>query len=106
MLHYTNKMSWKAIASQIDWVFKAHKPPGPHPCAAYFTTLSPDTHNLAARLRIPLDKTEYVFCFVDAGDLQPLPGGRGRYVFFFEGDYCVPVARQQDRGRRDEGRCR
>jgi hypothetical protein len=106
MLHYTDKPSWNAIRSQVDWAFKAHKPPGPHPAAVYFTTLPPDTRNLAIRLRIPASKTEYVFCFVDAGDLTPLPGGRGKYIFFFEGDYVVPNSRQQDCGPRLEANCR
>lgn len=94
------------MSSQILWTFKAHKPPGPHPVAAYFTTFPPDTPNLANRLRIPVAKIEYVFCFVDAGDLSPLPGGRGAYIFFFEGDYTVPKERQIDCGPRGEANCR
>ena len=95
MLHYTDKASWNAIRAPREWTFKAHKPSGPHPKAAYFTTLPPDTHNLASRLRIPTSKIEYVFCFVDVGDLIPLPGDRGSYVFFFGGDYVVQKQRQQ-----------
>ncbi|MGO8750337.1 MAG: hypothetical protein ACLQNE_30705 [Thermoguttaceae bacterium] len=106
MLHYTDKSSWNAIRASIDWTFKANKPPGPHPNAAYFTTLPPGTHNLANRLRIPASKIEYVFCFLDAGDLTPLPGDRGKYIFFFEGDYVVPQPRQQDCGRREEAKCK
>ena len=105
MLHYTDRTSWNAIRSQSVWLFKAHKPPGPHPVAAYFTTLPPCTSNLAKRLRIPAAKTEYVFCFVDAGDLTPLPGGRGAYIFFFKGDYTVPRKRQTYCGTRKEANC-
>jgi hypothetical protein len=106
MLHYTDKSSFNTIRSQIDWTFKLHKPSGPHPAAAYFTTLPPDTPNLASRLRIPISKIEFVFCFVDAGDLTPLPGGRGKYIFFFQGDYIVPKYRQQDCGPREEANCK
>jgi hypothetical protein len=105
MLHYTDKRSWNAIRSQVDWTFKASKPPGPHPAAAYFTTLPPDARNLASRLGIPATKIEYVFCFVDVGDLTPLAGDRGRFIFCFAGDYLVPKSRQQDCGRRTEANC-
>lgn len=106
MLHYTNKASWNAIRSQVDWVFKAHKPPGPHPTAAYFTTLPPDAPNLAIRLGIPAAKIQYVFCFFDAGDLKPLPGDRGKFIFFSGNDYVVPENRQQDCGLREEADCK
>ena len=106
MLHYTDKPSWNTIRSQVDWTFEAHKPPGLHPAAAYFTTLPPDTRNLANRLRIPTSKIEYVFCFADAGDLIPLPGGRGKYILFFGGNYVVPKDRQQDCGPRREANCK
>jgi hypothetical protein len=106
MLHYTDKPGWNAIRSQVDWVFKAHKPPGPHPAATYFTTLTPDTRNLAARLRIPVAKIEYVFCFTDAGDLTPLAGDRGKYIFYFEGDYTVEKTRHLDCGPREEANCK
>jgi hypothetical protein len=106
MLHYTDKSSWNAIRSQVEWTFKLHKPPGPHPAAVYFTTLPPDTPNLANRLRIPTSKIEFVFCFVAAGDLTALPGGRGNYIFFFQGDYIVPKNRQQDCGPREEANCK
>ena len=106
MLHYTDKPAWNAIRSQADWTFKAHKPPGSHPAAVYFTTLPPDTPNLANRLRIPTSKVEFVFCFVDAGDLTPLPGDRGRYIFFFKCDYIVPKNGQQDCGPRKEANCK
>ena len=89
-----------------DWTFKAHKPPGPHPNAAYFTTLPPDTRNLANRLRIPASKIDYVFCFIDVGDLTPLPGDRGSYIFFFRGDYVVTKQRQEDCGAREEAKCK
>ncbi len=106
MLHYTDKSSWNAIRAPGDWTFKAHKPPGPHPNAAYFTTLPPDTRNLANRLRIPASKIDYVFCFIDVGDLTPLPGDRGSYIFFFRGDYVVTKQRQEDCGAREEAKCK
>ena len=34
-------------ASQPDWLFIAHQPPGDHPRGAYFTTLEPSAPNLA-----------------------------------------------------------
>jgi hypothetical protein len=106
MLHYTDKSAWNSIRSQIEWTFKAHKPPGHHPAAAYFTTLPPNTPNLANRLRISVSKIEYVFCFVDAGDLLPLPGDRGAYIFFSEDDYVVSRNRQLDCGTREEANCK
>jgi hypothetical protein len=46
LFHYTNEKGYKAIGSQVVWLFKASKPPGDHPKAAYFTTLPPGTKNL------------------------------------------------------------
>jgi len=105
MLHYTDKSSWNSIRSQVDWTFKTHRPPGDHPVGAYFTTLPPNSRNLASRLGIPAAKIEYVFCFRDAGDLEPLPGDRGRYIFFSRSDYLVEEGRQIDCGRREEANC-
>jgi len=105
MLHYTNKPGWNAIRSQVDWTFKIHPPPTDHPEAAYFTTLEPNTVNLANRLRIPKEKIEYVFCFEDAEDLLPIEGDRGAYVFYSPSNYIVVQSRQNDHGRRDEGTC-
>lgn len=105
MHHYTDKPSWNAIRSQVDWTFSASQPPGEHPFGAYFTTLHPTTPNLAARLRIPKAKTEYVFCFIDVGDLTPLPGGRGTFIFYFPGDYVVAQPRQLSSGEVAAGAC-
>ena len=105
MLHYTDKTSWNAIRSQVDWTFKTHQPPGPHPAAVYFTTLRPDAPNLAGRLRIPAAKIDFVFCFLDIGDLKPLPGGRGQYIFYYPGDYVVVESRQHACGPREEADC-
>jgi hypothetical protein len=106
MLHYTNKVSWNSIRSQVNWTFKTHKPPGVHPAAAYFTTLPPDARNLASRLGIPATKVEYVFCFRDAGDLKPIPGDRGKFILFSDTDYIVFEERQHDCGPRDEANCK
>lgn len=106
MLHYTDKTSWNSIRSQVDWTFKAHKPRGPHPAAVYFTTLPPNTPNLASRLRIPSSKVAFVFCFANAGDLTPLSGGRGEYILYYLGDYVVVKDRQEDCGPREEANCK
>ncbi|XXY18785.1 hypothetical protein WME88_03925 [Sorangium sp. So ce216] len=74
-------------SSQLDWCFKASDPPADHPKGAYFTTLSPQAPNLAVRLRIPREKLEFMVKFHDAGDLKPLDGGRGTYIFHSPGDY-------------------
>ena len=99
LFHYTDLDGYNAIRSQVDWVFKAGRqrrkgrrdvrPPG-----AYFTTLPPDTPEISDRTRIPAIKREYLFVFRSAGDLQPLRGGRGRYVLFSGKDYNVEVERQ------------
>ncbi len=102
MQHYTDQNSWNAIRAQVDWTFKANEPPGLHEKAAYFTTLPPETPNLATRLRIPKYKIEYVFAFADNFDLKPLPGGRGDYIFYSPIDYVVVESRQQFHGRREE----
>ena len=99
MNHFTDKPGYDAISSQPIWCFKASVPPGGHPEGAYFTTLAPGTPNLAMRLRIPRDKLAFLFQFADAGDLLPLRGGRGAYIFYSPNDYFVEPVRQQDRGR-------
>ena len=78
MFHYTNQDGWNSIRSQINWLFRAQQPPGIHLPGAYFTTLPPTTRNLAARLRIPRLKCEYVFCFRPSDELLQL---RLRLVF-------------------------
>ena len=89
MLHYTNNVGHKAISSQLIWCFMAAQPPGNHPFGTYFTTLRP-CRSLCARLRIPKQKTEYVFCFGDEDGLLRLDGGRGAYVWYSAQDHYVP----------------
>ena len=73
-----------------------------HPKAAYFTTLPPRTPNLAARLRVPRRKLEYVFAFHNVGDLNHIRGGRGKYIFYSPDDYEVVEKRQIWHGKSDE----
>ena len=96
LYHYTNKRGFDAIRASKPWRFRAEVPPGDHPRGTYFTRLPPETVNLAKRLGIPKEKTEYVFIFGDEGDLIPLPGGRGRYIVYSADDYEVPTERQID----------
>jgi hypothetical protein len=98
MNHFTDKAGYDGIRAQVVWRFLAHQPPGIHPFGAYFTSLSRGTANLAKRLRIPKEKVEYVFEFMDGGDLLHLPGGRGKYVFYSPTDYDVDGSRQQYHG--------
>ena len=98
MFHYTDLAGYNAIRAQPVWRFKACQPPGDHPVGAYFTSYGRDTPNLARRLRIPKEKVEYFFEFQDAGDLQPLPGGRGKRIFYSPKDYDVDSTRQIDSG--------
>lgn len=98
MFHYTDLAGYNAISSQVVWHFLAGQPPGDHPFGAYFTTLGRTTKNLAQKLRIPKSKIGYFFEFIDIGDLTPLPGGRGEYIFYSPIDYDVDVPRQLDHG--------
>lgn len=99
MNHFTDEPGFKAIGSQPVWLFRALKPPGPHPFGAYFTTLDASVPNLAPRLRIPRTKLAFVFSFSERqGDLRPLRGGRGRYVFHSPHDYAVEQPRQISKG--------
>lgn len=102
--HFTNKKGWKSIRSQVDWTFRASAPPPAHnPFGAYFTTLAHDAPKLAARLGIPKSKLECLFEFADAGDLEPIQGGRGAYIVYSRADYVVRRDRQlwegETRGR-------
>lgn len=99
--HYTDDRGFKAISSQVTWVFKASQPPTDHPVGAYFTTLPPKTFKLANRLRIPKRKIAFVFCFTDAGDLIPIDGDRGQFVFYSPQDYPVEKDRQTAAGPRE-----
>ena len=94
VFHYTDDSGYKAISSQPAWVFKATQPPGDHPFGAYFTTLGPTTRNLAKRLRVPKTKLAFLFCFFDRSDLLPLPGRRGKFIFYGPTDYTVEAGRQ------------
>ena len=104
MNHFTDKKGYNAIRATPDWRFKASQPPDPanHPFGAYFTTLTPETKNLAIRLRIPRSKTGYLFSFVDANDLTPLDSDRGEFIFYASADYVVAKDRQQFHGKRDD----
>ena len=97
MFHYTNADGYKAIGSSPEWLFRATQPPGDpeaHPFSAYFTDLPESDLQLANKLRIPRKKLHYVFEFVDQGDLHPLPGGRGRNIFYSPVEYRVSRERQ------------
>jgi hypothetical protein len=98
LFHYTDQIGYNAIASQVAWRFVAAQPPGEHPFGAYFTSLGRSTKNLAQRLRIPKSKVACYFEFIDTGDLTPLPGGRGRLIFFSPSDYYVDQPRQLGHG--------
>jgi hypothetical protein len=101
MFHYTDRAGYNGVRATVDWCFKADQPPSDHPFGAYFTTLPQDAHNLAKRLRIPADKTEFFFSFDDVGDLKRLPGGRGLHVLYSPGDYFVIKNRQRESGETD-----
>lgn len=102
--HYTNEKAYKAISSQLTWLFKASQPPMPrvHPFGAYFTDFPIETPNLAKKLRIPKSKIEYFFAFEDVGDLQSIDGGRGEHIFYSADDYPVEKNRQGLHGNRIE----
>jgi hypothetical protein len=99
MHHYTNRKGFNAIRAAHAWHFKARKPRGRNPVGAYFTDLPRWTPKLAKQLRIPIAKTKYVFVFTDIGDLTPLRGGRGRYIFYSPQDYNVDRSRHQYEGQ-------
>jgi hypothetical protein len=98
LFHYTDKVGYDAIRSTVVWHFLATQPPGQHPFGAYFTTLGRNTKNLAKRLRIPRGKVAFFFEFTDIGDLTPLPGGRGQFIFYSPADYDVDQPQQIDHG--------
>ncbi len=89
MNHFTNRDGYNGIVAASPWLFRAEQPPGGHPLGAYFTVLPAGTPRLAKKLRMPREKTEYVFTFVDRGDLLPLRGGRGAFIFYSLADYAV-----------------
>ena len=98
MNHFTDDAGYKAIASQVDWTFLASKPPGDHPIGANFTTLGPETPNLANRLRIPRTKLSYRLSFAGADGLMPLEGGRGMFILYSPSTYVVVRERQESHG--------
>jgi hypothetical protein len=100
MFHYTNDLGYKAISSQVVWLFRASKPPCDHPKAAYFTTLPPGTKNLSKRLFVRgcADKTNYVFSFSGGEDLPRLRGGKEGHVHYGTEDYPVEKPRQGPHG--------
>jgi hypothetical protein len=98
MHHYTNRKGYNSIRAKQPWHFRARKPRGRHPVGAYFTTLPPDAPKLTKRLRISKSKTKYVFVFTDIGDLTPLSGDRGQYVYYSPRDYDVDQSRQRHEG--------
>ena len=99
MNYFTDTKGYKGIRASLVWRFRAAQPPGVRPFGAYFTTLPARTRKLAKRLGIPKSKVEYVFSFIDQGDLSPLPGGRGAYIFNSSTDYEVEQDRQLYQGQ-------
>ncbi len=98
MNHFTNKKGYNGIRSQPEWVFKAKQPRAERqPVGAYFTNYAPTEPNLAVKLMVPHEKLKYMFQFRSVGDLNPLPGGRGRLrrIFYSPTDYYVESERQE-----------
>ncbi len=104
MFHYTNDKGFKAISSQVVWLFKASKPPGVHPKGAYFTTLPPGTTNLSKLLFVRgcKEKTKFFFSFSGGEELSPMRGGRGNHILYSEDDYPVAKERQGPHGETDK----
>lgn len=100
LFHYSNPKGYKAISSQVVWLFKASVPPCDHPRGAYFSTLPPGTKNLSKRLFVRgcAEKTEFVFGFTGGDDLPRLPGGRGDHIQYSVDDYSVVKERQREHG--------
>ena len=99
--HYTDRTGYNGIRATPNWLFRASQPPGEHPIGAYFTDYNRDEPLLAQKLRIPRDKLQFAFCFLDSDDLKPLPGGRGRHIFYSAVDYEVTEQRQIRHGATD-----
>src|SRR5437868_14955134 len=95
MNHYTNKKGYNAIQAVSPWCFRARRQRiRSKPFGAYFTTLLPSAPNFVRRVRLPKAKREYRFSFTDVGDLLPIPGPRGKDVFYSPHDYYVAQPRQ------------
>ena len=104
MNHFTDKTGYNGIRASPIWRFWASQPPDPvnHPFGAYFTTLTPDTPNLAIKLGIPKRKLEYLFSFVDKNDLIALDNDRGEWIFYSPRDYEVEKERQVYHGKSED----
>jgi hypothetical protein len=102
MFHYSDEDGHKAISSQQIWKFKATQPPGNRSFGAYFTTLTPDTPKLAARLRIPKRKLSHIFKFTGNQGLTAIEGNRGKYIFWSPTDYDVLEPRQVYHGKSED----
>jgi hypothetical protein len=100
MHHYTDRSGYNGIRSTLNWIFKASRPPADHPFGAYFTTCGPGTKNLALRLRISREKTDFVFTFHDIGDLIRLRGQRGDFILYSPNDYLLEESRKIESGER------
>lgn len=98
--HFTDKSGYNGIRATREWCFKARQPPADHPVGSYFTTLGPETKNLALRLRVPRSKIEHAFVFTDGGDLLPLRGHRGDFILYSPVDYVVAESRRIASGER------
>lgn len=77
VFHYTDADGFKAIGSQLTWVFKAHQPRGERPFGAYFTRLLPSDNKISAGTMLPTIKRGYVFAFAGEDGLRPVQGGKG-----------------------------
>ena len=98
IFHYTHKSGFNGIRSQPTWTFLASEPPCENPVGAYFTNLDKNTPLLARKLGISREKLEFIFSFADVGDLRPLRGDRGRFIFYSPDDYRVGPDRKIDSG--------
>lgn len=87
--HYTDTDGFNGIRAATPWRFRISSPPGDHPIGAYFTDYDEATPLLSNKLRIPRSKIAFVFGFQDAGDLLPIPGARGRHIFYSPVEYTV-----------------
>ncbi len=97
MYHYTDKEGYNAIRATVDWCFKANRPPprdDEHPLGAYFSPLPPVTRTLSTRISLPTKKLEFVFMFLDSGDLVGMRGDRRDRIAFSRSNYIVTKDRQ------------
>lgn len=95
--HYTDRKGYNSLRAGVAWTFKIHQPPprdSNHPIGAYFSTLPPWSKRLCQQLKIPKEKTEFVFAFQGGVGLSPLQGGKGDRIYYSEVDYVVEKPRQ------------